>query len=145
MHFKYSCSKFQDIGVLLYVQIIICPESKVHGANMGPTSVLSAPCGPHKPCRQGVFYICHSCAVHSNIMWWNTYSNEIPLYCCYSILNRYTAESMYSVLVKCKNIHFSHNSFSAVLSPLSEIIAIWGIARFFEYLFTHMWYYWLFQ
>ena len=23
------------------------PDSKVHGANMGPTRVLSAPCGPH--------------------------------------------------------------------------------------------------
>ena len=25
----------------------ICPDSKVHGANMGPTWVLSAPDGPH--------------------------------------------------------------------------------------------------
>ena len=25
----------------------ICPDSKVHGANMGPTWVLSAPVGPH--------------------------------------------------------------------------------------------------
>ena len=24
-----------------------CPDSKVHGANMGPTWVLSAPDGPH--------------------------------------------------------------------------------------------------
>ena len=33
------------------------PDSKVHGANMGPTWVLSAPRGPHvgpiKPCYQG--------------------------------------------------------------------------------------------
>ena len=29
------------------------PDNKVHGANMGPTWVLSAPCGPHKPCYQG--------------------------------------------------------------------------------------------
>ena len=26
---------------------VILPDSKVHGANMGPTWVLSAPCGPH--------------------------------------------------------------------------------------------------
>ena len=41
-------------------QEIICdtiPDSKVHGANMGPTWVLSAPDGPHvsphEPCYQG--------------------------------------------------------------------------------------------
>ena len=28
-------------------------DSKVHGANMGPTWVLSAPDGPHVPCYQG--------------------------------------------------------------------------------------------
>ena len=31
----------QDCGLALY------PDSKVHGANMGPTWVLSAPDGPH--------------------------------------------------------------------------------------------------
>ena len=31
-----------------------CPDSKVHGANMGPTWLLSAPDGPHVPCHQGV-------------------------------------------------------------------------------------------
>ena len=34
-----------------------CPDSKVHGANMGPNWVLSAPdgphVGPHEPCYQG--------------------------------------------------------------------------------------------
>ena len=33
------------------------PDSKVHGANMGPTLILSAPdgtpCWPHEPCYQG--------------------------------------------------------------------------------------------
>ena len=29
------------------------PNSKVHGAYMGPTWVLSAPDGPHEPCYQG--------------------------------------------------------------------------------------------
>ena len=29
------------------------PDSKIHGANMGSTWVLSAPCWPHKPCYQG--------------------------------------------------------------------------------------------
>ena len=29
------------------------PDSKDHGANMGPTWVLSAPGGPHVPCYQG--------------------------------------------------------------------------------------------
>ena len=30
-----------------YCAILLCPDSKVHGANMGPTWVLSAPDGPH--------------------------------------------------------------------------------------------------
>ena len=30
------------------------PDSKVHGANMGPTWVLSAPDGPHASCYQGL-------------------------------------------------------------------------------------------
>ena len=30
------------------------PDSKVHGASMGPTWVLSAPCWPHEPCYQGM-------------------------------------------------------------------------------------------
>ena len=29
------------------------PRYKVHGANMGPTWVLTAPYGPHEPCYQG--------------------------------------------------------------------------------------------
>ena len=29
------------------------PDGKVHGANMGPIWVLSAPDGPHEPCYQG--------------------------------------------------------------------------------------------
>ena len=31
----------------------VYPDSKVHGANMGPTWVLSAPDGPHEPCYLG--------------------------------------------------------------------------------------------
>ena len=31
------------------------PDSKVHGANMGPTWVLSAPDRPHKPCSRGEY------------------------------------------------------------------------------------------
>ena len=30
------------------------PDSKVHGTIMGPTWVLSAPCGPHEPCYLGL-------------------------------------------------------------------------------------------
>ena len=33
----------------------IFPDSKVHGANMGPTWVLSAPDGPHVPCYLGYY------------------------------------------------------------------------------------------
>ena len=31
----------------------ICPDSKVHVANIGPTWVLWAPCWPHEPCYLG--------------------------------------------------------------------------------------------
>ena len=30
------------------------PDSKVHGANMGPTRALLAPDGPHEPCYLGM-------------------------------------------------------------------------------------------
>ena len=32
---------------MVHVPTVDCPDSKVHGANMGPTWVLSAPDGPH--------------------------------------------------------------------------------------------------
>ena len=34
------------------------PDSKVHGANMGPTRVLSAPDRPYEPCYLGSYSIC---------------------------------------------------------------------------------------
>ena len=39
------------------VVIIYIKDSKVHGANMGPTWVLSAPCWPHEPCYQGLQWV----------------------------------------------------------------------------------------
>ena len=36
------------------LEFIACPDSKVHGAYLGPTWVLSAPCWPHEPCYQGI-------------------------------------------------------------------------------------------
>ena len=33
------------------------PDSKVHGANMGPTWVLSVPWWPHEPCYQGKYLV----------------------------------------------------------------------------------------
>ena len=36
-----------DTALYYLVLEIITPDSKVHGANMGPTWVLSAPDGPH--------------------------------------------------------------------------------------------------
>ena len=41
------------MSVSLFTELM--PDSKVHGANMGPTWVLSAPCGPHEPCYQGCY------------------------------------------------------------------------------------------
>ena len=42
-------------GVFNKIRGNVCndPDKKVHGANMGPAWVLSAPDGPHEPCYQG--------------------------------------------------------------------------------------------
>ena len=40
-NFQYCQCCFTNTGVFLY------PDSKVHGAHMGPTCILSAPDGPH--------------------------------------------------------------------------------------------------
>ena len=50
-------------------------DSKVHGVNMGPTWVLSAPGGPHETCYEGVY------------RWWLTnaslgFEELTPLYGC---------------------------------------------------------------
>ena len=42
----------------MYTQIILSPDSQVHGANMGPTWVLSAPDGPHVGPMNLVFKVC---------------------------------------------------------------------------------------
>ena len=44
MIYEYNCIEHHSFGSLLERRI---PDSKIHGANMGPTWVLSAPDGPH--------------------------------------------------------------------------------------------------
>ena len=44
-----SCWKTMELPVIWDT----IPDSKVHGANMGPTWALSAPDGPHELCYQG--------------------------------------------------------------------------------------------
>ena len=51
---RYICSTFQDQNF---------PDSKIHGANMGPTWVLLAPCWPHEPYYQGEW----PCRAHQEI------------------------------------------------------------------------------
>ena len=47
-------------------------DSKVHGTNMGPTWILSAPgwapCWPHKPCYQGLSIICGRTVINHIIL-----------------------------------------------------------------------------
>ena len=50
-----------------------CPESKVHGANMGSIWVLSAPDGPHEPCYQGG-HVLQEAIHHSETGRWRLYS-----------------------------------------------------------------------
>ena len=61
-HIPWDC--FTGIGVIAWLPKYqrskpqymdrISVDIKVHGANMGPTWVLSAPFWPHEPCYQGV-------------------------------------------------------------------------------------------
>ena len=47
---EYSQGTYERFGALMYNYSTVgnnAPHSKVHGANMGPTWVLSAPGGPH--------------------------------------------------------------------------------------------------
>ena len=44
-----------NLWTKFWVSMQSFPDSKVHGANMGPIWVLSAPCRPHEPCHQGYF------------------------------------------------------------------------------------------
>ena len=39
----------------VFCEYKVCPDSKGHGADMGPSWVLSAPAGPHEPCYLGGF------------------------------------------------------------------------------------------
>ena len=63
------------------------PDNKVHGSNMGPTWVLSAPVGPHGPCYQGwsVSYLHwqshspRSCVIPLRAHWWGTTCHFPPL------------------------------------------------------------------
>ena len=59
------------------------PDSKVHVANMSPTWVLPAPCGPHKPCYQGHIWTLArnymdmiSCCHADNIYFYQAMRNE---------------------------------------------------------------------
>ena len=45
------------------------PDSKVHGANMGPTWVLLAPCWPHDPCYQRS-YLQNNNVQKNSLTWW---------------------------------------------------------------------------
>ena len=47
------------------------PDSEVHGANMGPTWVLSAPDGPHDPCYLGMYamsFVSIKCDIYSTLV-----------------------------------------------------------------------------
>ena len=52
LHFKYEECSVHATDILIFFSDDKCiiPDSKIHGANMGPTWVLSAPDGPHEPC-----------------------------------------------------------------------------------------------
>ena len=46
-------------GALNTSHAVKCPDNKVHGANMGhrgPVGPRWAPCWPHEPCYQGVYW-----------------------------------------------------------------------------------------
>ena len=46
-------------------KLITVPDSKFHGANMGPTWVSSTPDGSHEPCYQGLKWYCPRSYLHT--------------------------------------------------------------------------------
>ena len=65
-HFSLKNSRLKS---LIEVLPIVTPDSKVHGANMGPTWVLLALDGPHKPCYQGQLGCVHYHVVYDHDIW----------------------------------------------------------------------------
>ena len=64
VRYKGKCELFERylsrriIIHILYPWLQSCTDSKIHGANMGPTCrTQMGPCWPHEPCYQGVFSI----------------------------------------------------------------------------------------
>ena len=45
--------KRENKGIWIWIEF---PDSKVHGANMGPVGPRWAPCWPHEPCYQGLLF-----------------------------------------------------------------------------------------
>ena len=70
-------SLFLEIQV---VTIITCPDSKVHGANMGPTWVLSAPDGPHVgPMNLAIRVVTYNKLLNTAVQWWQNMEQAMNL------------------------------------------------------------------
>ena len=50
--------------------LCVSPDSKVHGANMGPTWVLSAPDGPHVGPMNLAIRVWFDSEIHKTLLWW---------------------------------------------------------------------------
>ena len=93
--FLSACGDFCQIPLSQLVVLHAFPDSKVHGANMGPTWVLSAPGGPHvSPMNLAIWvrlsrceicwalickymYVWHHHLKRSNMIWfWNQETRE---------------------------------------------------------------------
>ena len=66
------------------------PDSKVHGDNMGPTWVLLAPDGPHKPCYQGTYVYDRNNYIGKNNIVILNQSMHIPILCLQLTRNLYS-------------------------------------------------------
>ena len=112
-----------------HAQVMMFPDSKVLGANMGPTWVLSAPDGPH------VGFMNFAIRV---IMWKSDlYSPYFLLYCVISIINPYCAESIlghiYGSVQERRN--FICNALE--LRPSCTNPSTWCICSFHHWILKH--------
>ena len=91
---------FEVISLLVRFIVSHIPDSKVHGANMGPTWVLSAPDGPHEPCSLGwlpeVSKYLGLCNGTRDLHWRQTVAHRI----CFSYLNK---KIIYMNIQECSN------------------------------------------
>ena len=99
--------------------LLTCPDSEVHGANMGPTWVLSVPDGPHKPCYQGGLTESRACI---NIIFIASQSPCVKQY----LNNEWVAYSKASIAVGNKSDIKRRNTLGCLYQYMCMGLRLWN-------------------